>query len=688
MTGLIPSRAFQNRGMRQIESTATTEAFGSLYGLVDWYQDWLNTSLPLVVRFPPATHELSDLAKPPPLEREEVVLHGYLGKRTDLSKNFYFVPLLSKDLNHSIQIVSSAKSLAGRTHPAHERLKSFAPNTPVIIKGLVKVRVPSAGKDLGDIQKVKDAEIELWDVQSLNEFPKDIITTPETSFPPESRHLQIRSEKGLRDALAFRGRAAEICRDELSNKYGFIDVETPLLFKSTPEGAREFIVPTRRRGLAYALPQSPQQFKQIVMASGIPRYYQLARCFRDEGLRADRQPEFTQVSNLVPYIVKERILNGMTQLDLEMAFATGEEVMRCMESVIHRLWNDLLKFQLPFPIPRMTYRQAMSKFGSDKPDLRPGMSIFRIDHLLPPDLISMITSLLKPIIEVMILQLSGTDEPHPNKTRDFITEFMESPEALRFHENPEGGPGIFIYDTRKPLQGLQPFGFEAAEEIERLLEPKEGDLIILQARKNAPFSGGSTALGDLRLALHKAAVKQGYLRASEGFEPVWITDFPLFSPSDETEPGQGGTAGLASTHHPFTSPKSAKDVDLLMIDPLKVIGEHYDLVMNGVELGGGSRRIHNARMQRFVMKDILKMTPERIAEFSHLLEALRAGCPPHAGIALGFDRLIAVMLGKESVRDVMAFPKSGKGEDLLVKSPSVMSESVLKTYHLQLRGEN
>lgn len=305
----------------------------------------------------------------------------------------------------------------------------------------------------------------------------------------------------------------------------------------------------------------------------------------------------------------------------------------------------------------------------------------RIGHLLPVDLISKIGPLTDPIVDVLKLPISE----QPAETRKFVSQFMDSPEALPFINNPEGQPGIFIVDSRKPLQGLQPFGFEAAEQLEELLELEDGDLVVLQARNNAPFSGGSTPLGNLRLTLHRAAVAGGYIPAPKGFEFLWITDFPLFSPSNNTDPGQGGAAGLSSTHHPFTAPRSAEDVDLLVNNPASVRAEHYDIVVNGVELGGGSRRIHDVRVQEYILRDVLKMSDERLEDFRHLLDVLRAGCPPHAGIALGFDRLIAVMLGTDSVRDVIAFPKSGKGEDLLVKSPTALTEKQLETYHLRLR---
>ena len=372
-----------------------------------------------------------------------------------------------------------------------------------------------------------------------------------------------------------------------------------------------------------------------------------------------------------------------------MAFANGSDVMNVIEKVICKIWSDSLGIKLPLTFPRITYQQAMSRYGSDKPDLRSHIHPFaRIDVLLPADLITKITPLKDPVVEAMVVPLDAS----PAEARTFVTDFLDSAENKVFLENADGGPGTFIYDSSKPLRGLSAFGFEAVEQIEDGLDLEDGYLIVLQARKKGLLSGGSTSLGNLRTSIHSVAVDQGYLSPLdwEDFQPLWVTDFPLFKPPDSSEPGQGGNAGLASTHHPFTSPKTPQDVDLLLTDPTQAVGDHYDLVINGEEIGGGSRRIHHTAMQEFVFRDIFKMDDERVAEFSHLLEALRAGCPPHAGIALGFDRLIAMIQSckdnkKRSLRDVIAFPKSHKGEDLMMKSPGSMSEEVLQTYHLKLR---
>lgn len=382
--------------------------------------------------------------------------------------------------------------------------------------------------------------------------------------------------------------------------------------------------------------------------------------------------------------------SNVRQLDLEMSFAKSEDVMECIESLIRTLWQKHLQYRLPEPFPRITYQDAMSKYGSDKPDLRLKYQIARIDHLLPADLINKISPLTKPAVDVAVLR-TGKTEADPNQTRGFVGRFLDdSSEASPYNDNLSGAPGIFIFDSTKPLQGLQAFGFEAAEEIERMLEPEEGDLIILQARPDTPrFSGGSTMLGRLVLALSSEAVRERLITPPEGFYPLWVTDFPLFSPvsSAADEPGQSGAAGLRSTHHPFTSPKNPKDVDYLLTDPAEAIADHYDLVINGIELGGGSRRIHHAAIQRFVMEDVLKMPREKVAEFEHLLKALEAGCPPHAGFALGFDRMVAVMLGKESLKDVIAFPKSSKGEDLMVGAPAKVTKEDWDAYGLSVKDK-
>lgn len=383
---------------------------------------------------------------------------------------------------------------------------------------------------------------------------------------------------------------------------------------------------------------------------------------------------------------------------MEMSFAGEEEIMAGVEALVMELWNKLLDVRLPPHFPRMTYQEAMASYGSDKPDMRftPKVNLdcslgssdtkagqlHSITEYLPHDLISKITPLQDPVVDAFKMTISQD----PKATRKFISDFLDSPDGKPYLTNPDGQPAVFIGDASQPLQGLGSLGHAFSMECPQEVAVDHGELLILQARKNEPFSGGSTMLGNLRLALYKAAIAQGLINAPgpNQFKFLWITDFPLFSPSNDTDPGQGGAAGLSSTHHPFTAPKTAEDVELLLTAPEKAIAAHYDIVVNGVELGGGSRRIHNAEVQEFIFRDVLKMKPERIEDFRHLLDVLRSGCPPHAGIALGWDRLMTVLMKAESVRDVIAFPKSGSGEDPLVKAPNRMTEEQLSTYHLRL----
>jgi aspartyl-tRNA synthetase len=517
--------------------------------------------------------------------------------------------------------------------------------------------------------------------------------------------LQIRFDNNLKERLIFRHKVNKKLRDYLDSR-NFVEYETPQLFKSTPEGAREFLVPTRRRGFAYALPQSPQQYKQLLMASGVEGYFQFARCFRDEDLRADRQPEFTQ-------------------LDMEMSFAKGEDVMQTVEAMIKHLLKqveadfameetnsgELVLTSTASPssrtaqtnlegfwavadeaFPRITYQQAMTDYGSDKPDVRIPCKIQRLESFLPAAFVSMVTDLNNPIVEAIKFRLEPqkselADDP-VSTARSFVKSFMDNDIPKALAKNPDGAPAVLVFDTTKPMQGMSALGHEAYDNLTSLpafSDLEDGDILFIQARENAPFSGGSTALGQLRLSLYASALKQGLLPPDHSFRFLWVTGFPMFTldSSKDSDPGQGGTAGFSATHHPFTAPLTQEDFAHLATDPLQAKADHYDLVVNGVELGGGSRRIHVAQVQEYVLRHILQMPDQRVAQFEHLLEALRAGCPPHAGFALGFDRLVAVLSGTSSVRDVIAFPKSMKGEDLMVKAPGKVTEGELATYHLR-----
>ncbi|ORY57894.1 tRNA synthetases class II-domain-containing protein [Pseudomassariella vexata] len=635
----------------------------------------------------------------------EVTVHGWLGKPRVKGSKLIFCDL-SRDQGNVIQIVSSlhqkitsgSEELTDDRIEAHKSLRSIPAQSPVAVTGILEVR-PRRVEETS----VSDALPQYWDlklnsIQCLNPFPNDIIVSQDAVWSPKQRHLQMRFDPLLRDRLRFRSSIAFRISKALRS-LGFTEVETPMLFKSTPEGAREFLVPTRRAGYTYALPQSPQQYKQILMAGGVPNYFQFARCFRDEDLRADRQPEFTQ-------------------LDLEMSFASGREVMTTVQSVMSSVFRFLhdhfvptdvngvthpvhsskklgefqvgsLRYPANLSVPVRTYDEVMSKFGVDKPDLRIPSDIVRIDSFLPTELVSMISKLKDPIVDAAQFRLQGS----PSENLAFIREFMDNLPKTSLKFSGDSTPGVFVIDEAKPLNGLSAFGHEAAEKMAAVKGPhwhklQDGDVLIVQARKKIPFHGeGSTDLGRLRKAIYDAAVEKGLLPRDHSFRFLWVTEFPLFTPNDPQNiapgEGQGGRAGFSATHHPFTAPLSAKDFALLETDPLSAKADHYDLVCNGVEIGGGSRRIHIPEIQEYVMRHVLQMPQEGVDQFAHLLEALRAGCPPHAGFALGFDRLIAVLCDTESVRDVIAFPKNMKGEDMFVKSPTKVTDEQLATYHLK-----
>ncbi len=385
-----------------------------------------------------------------------------------------------------------------------------------------------------------------------------------------------------------------------------------------------------------------------------------------------------------------------------MSFASAEDVMKITERIIQVLWQTFFRTTIfpqkirypleykmrdiphhaPLYFPQVTYQHAMTTWGSDKPDTRFGSRIRQAQDFLDETLKSRITSLEDPIIDLMRVRVSS-----PEQTKKFISSFLDRPSASAYMDNSHGAPGIFIFDPSKPMNGLSAFEHDAAEKIVQLLHPARGDLLVLQARPNRPFMGeSSTMIGNLRRDLHMALVSEDISRKPAGHDFVWVTHFPLFSPTNDADPGQGGMAGIKSTHHPFTAPKTLSDVDKLTTDPLSCTADHFDLVIDGVEVGGGSRRIHDSKVQEMVLKDILKVPEKQAEEFRPLLEALRAGCPPHAGIALGFDRLMAILRQTSSVRDVIAFPKSANGEDKMVGAPSSVGVQRWAEYHMTVEG--
>lgn len=563
------------------------------------------------------------------------------------------------------------------------------------IQGNIKPKKLPKNKD--QIDSPREYEIELNHVRCLNKAgmkPAQLIDKQgiNTTYPAEYRYLQLRvpSEQNL---LKKRFEVNHFIRQWLYD-HKFMEIETPILFKPTPEGAREFVVPTRqldqdtKRPLFYSLTQSPQQYKQLLMASGIPRYFQFAKCFRDEDLRKDRQPEFTQ-------------------LDMELSFAKGSKVRSLVQDLIIKVWSTESKTKNLFTwdsqnliackdqsrLNSMTYNDAMSLYGIDKPNLiAPNLKIVNLSELTG---IESKENPNFPVVEVIVLKNVLNESDYEN---DYQTNWKHLLNPNNYNYRSPFGVPITTRETCQNwykqiplLSELEnsPTSEEIVGKINKSLSISLGDIVYVSNREpNQAIFENPTPLGRLRQLILSQPETIPLLRETPGPQDdvaIWVVDFPLFSPV-ETEKQKGmrypayAKDQYASTHHPFTMVKLST-IDHLENEPLKCIGQHYDLVMNGVELGGGSQRVHDSELQDYIFKHVLKIENSH-ALFGHLLKAFETGTPPHSGFAVGFDRMCTMLFNRDSIRDVIAFPKSVTGADQVVKSPALVSDISLKDYHI------
>lgn len=460
------------------------------------------------------------------------------------------------------------------------------------------------------------------------------------------RYLDLR-RPDMQRVFMIRHKTAKTIRDYLDNN-NFLEVETPMLTKSTPEGARDYLVPSRNYpGMFYALPQSPQLFKQLLMVSGFDKYFQIVKCFRDEDLRANRQPEFTQV-------------------DIEMSFVEQDDVIALNEGLIKKVFKDILNVEVATPIKRMPYSDAMNKYGSDKPDLRFGMEIVNISELVKDCGFSVFTDTISTGGSVRAIKVENCSHMG-RKDIDRLTEFVKGFKAK--------GLATIAYKEEGIKSSITKFLTE--EEMQAILnkmDAKEGDLILIISDKDKVVL---QALGALRLELAK---KLELLKDNNEFNFVWITEFPLVSYNEEEKRYQ-------AEHHPFTAPMD-EDIKYLDTDPSKVRAKAYDIVLNGEELGGGSIRIHDSALQE-KMFNVLGFTKESAWErFGFLLEAFKFGPPPHGGLAFGFDRLIMFLSGTDNIKDVIAFPKNQNAFDPMTEAPNLVDDVQLKELGLSINKLN
>jgi len=554
-----------------------------------------------------------------------VILNGWVNK-VRLHGQVVFVDI--RDRYGKTQIVFDADEYQGDL----DKVKKISMEDVLSIKGMVRARVPSAinpNLETGEIEVLVSEFIMLNEAAPLP-FMLNDRENAEEDLRLKYRYLELRMEE-LQKNLLTRHSTYQATRSYLSEN-NFVEVETPVLMKSTPEGARDYLVPSRiHEGKFYALPQSPQIYKQILMISGYDRYFQIVKCFRDEDLRADRQPEFTQI-------------------DIEMSFVDEEDIFGYMEGLTRHVFQVVAQADLPGPFPRMTYKDAMTTYGSDKPDLRYDLKLIDVKKFTDASDFNAFSSV--EIVKGIVVQGGAK---YSRKIIDELTEFVKKYKA-------KGLAWMKSQDTGFEGGISKFFSTDLQKMIKKELKMVDGDILFMIGDESKLVLN---ALGHLR---KKIAHKEDLINKTE-FSPVWITEFPMFEFDDEQN-------RFIAMHHPFTAPRT-DDISLLDTDPSNALSRGYDLTINGYEIAGGSIRIHSPKVQEKIFSLLGLSQEEAIEKFGFLVEALTYGAPPHGGIAFGFDRLVMLLAGTDNIRDVIAFPKTTSAASLMDESPSSVSESQL-----------
>lgn len=568
---------------------------------------------------------------------KEVVLMGWADTRRDLG-SLIFIDL--RDRSGIMQIVFDESAFSGDFN----KVESIRSEFVLAVRGQIVKRSEETvnAKIPTGLIEVKVCDLKILSAAKTPPFEIADAGKVREELRLKYRYLDLRRAE-MQKNLMVRNKIANVARGYLADN-GFLDIETPMLQKSTPEGARDYLVPSRiHPGNFYALPQSPQLFKQILMVSGYDRYFQITKCFRDEDLRADRQPEFTQI-------------------DMELSFVEEEDVMQINEGLLQKVFKDVLDMDISLPIKRLTYKEAMERYGSDKPDTRFGLELQDVSDIIANSEFKVFSSVVKSGGSVRAINAKGCANIFARREIDALVEFVKI----------YGAKGMAWISIKEDGMNSPITKFMTQEEIDGLLQKLDGqvgDILFFVGDKNDVVFD---SLGALRL---KLAEKLELIKENT-WDLLWVTEFPMFEYSEDEK-------RLVAKHHPFTSPMD-EDLELLSTAPEKMRSKAYDIVLNGNEIGGGSIRIHDAALQERMLEALGFTKEEAEAQFGFLMEAFKYGTPPHGGLAYGLDRLAMIMVGAQSIRDVIAFPKVQNASDLMSEAPSLVDKKQLRELHIKV----